>query len=63
MITFLVIAGAILLLAAIVLAFCVLSAPEGHEDAAGFHAEVRSGSFWDHAKLGDTPRESPGVHR
>ena len=63
MITLRVIAGAILLVAAIVFVFCALSAPEGREDASGFHAEARDDSFWDHAELGDAPRESHGVHR
>jgi hypothetical protein len=63
MITLFVIAGAILVVAGAVMAFCVITAPEGHEDADGFHADAPNASLWEHAKLGDAPRESHGLNR
>ena len=46
--TLLIVAGVILVTAASVLIFCVLSAPEGHEDSSGFPA-------------GPSQRNSPNV--
>ncbi len=63
MITFLIIVGAVLLLAGIVLAFSVMFAPEGHEDERGFHATASETPFWETAKLGNAPRGSSGVPR
>lgn len=56
------IAGATLLVAVIVLLFCVANAPDGHEDASGFHSKLGE-RRWDHAKLEDASREFPGIHR
>ena len=54
--TLLIVAGVILVTAASVLIFCVLSAPEGHEDSSGFH---------DHSKrsLLDQARRSTRTRR
>ena len=56
MIISLLIAGAVLLAAAIVLLVCVLVAPVGYEDADGFHADVRDDFYNDRRGMVDSRR-------
>lgn len=62
MTTILLIAGAFILTAAVVLLYCVLSAPDGHEDAEGFHVDVQDDSFWDQREMVEPGRESHSLN-
>ncbi len=62
MTTILIIAGVFILTAAVVLLCCVLSAPDGHEDAEGFHASDRKDSFWEQREMVEPRRESHSLN-
>ena len=63
MLTLMLIGGIILCIAMLVLVSCALVAPDGRQDAAGFHAEGRATSSWVHPKLGDVETGSNSLHR
>jgi hypothetical protein len=58
MTTIFLIAGVLIFISAIVLLFCALNAPDGHEDTEGFHDDGPKNSLWQQRRMVESGRQS-----
>jgi len=62
MITILIIAGGFLLIAIGTLLYHILTAPDGHEDAGGFHHDERKDTIWVQREMTAPSRNSHSLN-